>query len=108
MPQVVRRMPALQQGRRFGEWHKLKICTWEVGSYQMIFTVMLTLLRMVLLCPLDCTGPELIHCTPHCLALLPQCINANRKKAGLLQINRSEMEWLGVPWWMGEEPSPEL
>ncbi|GFH07517.1 Fe2OG dioxygenase domain-containing protein, partial [Haematococcus lacustris] len=36
------------------------------------------------------------------------CINDNRSKAGYLPLVRSEMEWLGVPWWLGEEPSPEL
>lgn len=26
------------------------------------------------------------------------CINENREKAGYLPLDRSEMEWLGVPW----------
>ena len=37
-----------------------------------------------------------------------ECINANRKSGGYLELNRDEMEWLGVPWWMNPEPSPEL
>lgn len=36
------------------------------------------------------------------------CINENRRKAGYLPLDRSEMEGLGVQWWLGEEPSPEL
>ncbi len=36
------------------------------------------------------------------------CIHANRKAGGYLELNKEEMEWLGVPWWMTPEPSPEL
>jgi hypothetical protein len=28
------------------------------------------------------------------------CIHRNRKEEGFLELNREEMEWLGVPWWM--------
>ncbi len=31
------------------------------------------------------------------------CIHRNRKAGGYLELNKQEMEWLGVPWWMGEE-----
>jgi len=37
-----------------------------------------------------------------------RCVNENRKAGGYLPIDRTEMDWLGVPWWLGEEPSPEL
>lgn len=46
-------------------------------------------------------------CRP-CSASDLTCINENRKKAGYLPLERSEMEWLGVNWWLGSEPSPEL
>ncbi len=36
------------------------------------------------------------------------CINENRRKQGYLPLERSEMEWLGLNWWMGPERSPEL
>jgi len=36
------------------------------------------------------------------------CINANRKKQGYLELDRTEMEWLGVPWWLGDGPTAEL
>jgi hypothetical protein len=29
------------------------------------------------------------------------CIHGNRKAAGYLELKKDEMEWLGVPWWMG-------
>ncbi|KAJ9522493.1 hypothetical protein QJQ45_008335 [Haematococcus lacustris] len=35
------------------------------------------------------------------------CINSNRRKGGFLELNKEEMEWLGVKW-LGREPSPEL
>jgi hypothetical protein len=36
---------------------------------------------------------------PHHLRALPaQCINENRKKGGYLELDRTEFEWLGVPW----------
>lgn len=28
------------------------------------------------------------------------CIHRNREKAGFLKLEKEEMEWLGVPWWM--------
>ena len=37
-----------------------------------------------------------------------ECIHANRKAGGYLELRKEEMEWLGVPWWMTPEPSPEL
>lgn len=29
------------------------------------------------------------------------CIQRNRRLGGYLELDRAEMEWLGVPWWMG-------
>ena len=37
-----------------------------------------------------------------------KCIHANRKAGGYLELNKEEFDRLGVPWWMGPEPSPEL
>ena len=36
------------------------------------------------------------------------CIQANRKTGGYLELDKEEFEWLGVPWWMGADPSLEL
>ena len=36
------------------------------------------------------------------------CLHANRKAGGYLELNKEEYDRLGVPWWMGPEPSPEL
>ena len=36
------------------------------------------------------------------------CIQANRNSAGYMQLDREEFDKLGVPWWMGPDPSPEL
>ena len=36
------------------------------------------------------------------------CLHANRKAGGYLELNKDEYDRLGVPWWMGPEPSPEL
>ena len=36
------------------------------------------------------------------------CIQANRKAGGYLQLDREEFDRLGVPWWMDPDPSPEL
>eukprot|EP00197_Chlamydomonas_leiostraca_P012157 CAMPEP_0202866880 /NCGR_PEP_ID=MMETSP1391-20130828/8409_1 /ASSEMBLY_ACC=CAM_ASM_000867 /TAXON_ID=1034604 /ORGANISM="Chlamydomonas leiostraca, Strain SAG 11-49" /LENGTH=388 /DNA_ID=CAMNT_0049546867 /DNA_START=81 /DNA_END=1247 /DNA_ORIENTATION=- len=37
-----------------------------------------------------------------------QCINENRHNEGYLEIDRTEMEWLGVKWWLGEHKEREL
>ncbi len=37
-----------------------------------------------------------------------ECINSNRKRSGYLPLDKEEFDWLGVPWWLGAEPSPEL
>jgi len=46
-------------------------------------------------------------CQP-CSATDWDCIHRNRKAEHFLEVTKEEMEWLGVPWWMGSEPSPEL
>lgn len=28
------------------------------------------------------------------------CIRSNRAQGGYLEVQREEMQWLGVPWWM--------
>ncbi len=35
-------------------------------------------------------------------------IRANRKKLGFLEVDRKEMDVMGVPWWYEPDPTPEL
>eukprot|EP00798_Chlamydomonas_sp_ICE-L_P022228 gene22228-29293_t len=59
-------------------------------------------------------GDQVGKCRRACKACSPcgasdiACINRNRKAAGYLELERSEFEKLGVNWWFGSEPSPEL
>lgn len=46
-------------------------------------------------------------CTP-CAAGDWGCINRNRREGGFLELDRAEMQWLGVEWQGQDDVSSEL